>query len=302
VRLVRAVSVAALAALVLTAAGVPARSAPQARNGLIVYDSFRHGTADLYSMNAVGKKVRRLTRSLHDDEYPAWSPDGRRIAFGRSRDFVGSIYVATAAGGKLTRVTPTNVNAADPTWSPDGQKLAFTVFSDTTGPEIYVEDLRTGVMSDLTSALGGGLTPAWSPDGSKIAFISLRDDPTGDIYQLYTITPDGSKLTRLTNELSDHGAPNWAPNGSRLALSVYSGGNDRITIINVDGTGERKLTTPPAAVDPAWSPDGRRIAFSARPRSAPSRQIYVMSANGRGIRRLTHDRSEAAGPDWQRLP
>jgi len=300
VRLVRAASVAALTALVLTSAGVPA-SAPQARNGLIVYDSFRHVSADLYTMTAAGKKGRRLTRSPHDDEFPAWSPDGRRIAFGRSRDFVGSIYVMTAAGRKLTRVTPANVNAADPTWSPDGNQLAFTVFTSTTGPEIYVEDLRTHVLKDLTSALGGGLTPAWSPAGSKIAFISMRDDPTGDIYQLYTIAPDGSKLTRLTNEFSDHGAPDWAPNGSQLALSVYSGGNDRIAIINADGTGERKLKTPPAAIDPAWSPDGRRIVFSARPRSAPSRQIYVMGADGRGVRRLTHDHSEAGGPDWQRL-
>jgi Tol biopolymer transport system component len=130
------------------------------------------GTSDIYTMEADGSGLRRLTDKSGDEDHPVWSPDGTRIAFDRS-DHVGTdIYVMDAAGSKETQLTFTGAFNGLPDWSPDGTRIAFYSTGWDGDTAIYVAPVDSPypvkVTADRSTAEGG---PVWSPDGTRIAFV-----------------------------------------------------------------------------------------------------------------------------------
>ncbi len=132
----------------------------------------------IYVMNADGSKQRRLTRG----ESPAWSPDGRRLAYVRfgAADDVGEIWIANADGTGARKI---NFGFA-PAWSPDGMKIAFAAGESELGG-ILVMNADGGAVRQLTKLRANEGDPAWSPDGRKIAFSKTaytRGRPNSEIY------------------------------------------------------------------------------------------------------------------------
>ena len=273
----------------------------------IVFSSNRDGNYELYVMDAEGKNQRRLTNNRHQDRYPSWSPDGKRIVFttySGEQDFVPAnanpdIYVIDADGKNQQRLTNDPHSEWDPSWSPDG-KIAFTYSKDQNWAfrpgRIYVMDADGKNPRRLTNDDLPEWDPSWSPDGKRIAFTSSGG---GRFRRIYVMDADGGNEQRIaTHPFSEDWEPAWSPDGKRIAFGSWREGNTDIYVMNADGENPRRLTRN-AAPDwgPSWSPDGKRIAFvSGRDGNW---DIYVMNADGpRWVRRLTKDGSDDMDPAW----
>jgi TolB protein len=282
-----------LAALALTA-GLAAAPAGQAafpgRNGAI---AFTHGVArdpmsaprlhiDTVRPDGSGRRV--LVRQA---QFPAWSADGRRLAYvgvtadGRDR----GIFVAAADGSRRVRVTRDPDDGA-PAWSPDGRRLVFHR-ARSPGPGALVATVYT-IRPDGTGLrrLARGLFPAWSST-DRIAFVR-QVARTGRLTDgIFTVRPDGRELSRVTGRAADS-APNWSPHGTRL---VFTRG-DRIHKIRADGSRLRRV--PRRGSFPAWSPDGRRLVF------ARGQAIHTLRTDGSRLRTVARSRTGMLdAPDWR---
>ena len=223
------------------------------RSGLVARraeDRVRQQQAsEIYVMNADGSGQRRLTRNGGGDFAPAWSPDGRRIAFVSRRDGNLEIYVMNADGSGQRRLTRNTVRDSDPVWSPDGRRIAFE-----SNWQVCVMNADGSGQRRLTRNGVRNFAPAWSPDGQRIAF-ERRSEGSGvsgcgraSTFQVYVMNADGSGQRRLAQ---DGAQPSWSPDGQKIAFEKQSD----IYVMNADGSGQRKLTRGGRRESqPVWSP------------------------------------------------
>ena len=174
------------------------------------------------------------------------------------------------------------------------ERLAF-VGEPTGHDEIYVGDLFFGNLRSYTRDRAIALEPRWSPDGSKLVYTSFK---TGfpDIYEIDLNTNERSTLVSLRG--TNSGA-HFSPDGSRIAMVLTGEGTSEIYVSNAQGHAiSRRTRLDSAKASPCWSPDGSRIVFAS---GNPSPQLYIISANGGPMQRLTYGLSRyCAEPDWSR--
>jgi uncharacterized repeat protein (TIGR01451 family) len=238
-----------LLALCLVLVGAtPATADFSGMNGQIAFDR-GYDTGEVWLMNQDGSAQYKIA----DGGQPAWSPDGKRIAYVTAlgaTSFTGELALMNADGsGQRLLDTDLGPNVANPSWSPDGKQILVSAFGD-----IYDVPVAGGRARLLVR--DGGY-PAWSPDGSLIAFV--RSYAT-----IMLVNPDGSGPHALTSTgLGNTSNPHfsWSPDGRRIAFTDPSGGG--IDAINADGTGLQKILAYGSfgRSVPTWSPDGTRIAF-----------------------------------------
>ena len=267
--------------------------------GGIAFGGGRDGNREIYVMNPDGSNVTRLTNNLEFDGYPAWSPDGTKIAFESVRNRDTQIYVMNADGSGVTKLTTNlifnGLAAFWPAWSPDGTKIAFNSdpgdgYAD---EEIYVMNADGSGITRITYNPSFDLSPAWSPDG-RIFFTSDRDRATN----VYVMNADGSGVTRLTDNPAFDGYPAVSPDGTKIAFVTQRDGTWEVYSMNADGSQQTRLTNNVGVTDgrPAWSPDGTKIAFVSN--RSGSDEIYVISADGSSITGLTNDGKANLQPAW----
>jgi Tol biopolymer transport system component len=221
----------------------------------------------IFVMNADGSGVRKLVDGGLEQTSPAWSPDGRWIAFSRCTFFTESGVCSSA---QIVVVRPDGSGARDVT-----EPVA----------QVSVTDSK----------------PSWSPDGRRIVF--TRTLSFGD-NQIWVVRADGQGLTRLLADDAegDHN-PSWSPDGTRIVFSSDALGTEAIFLMNADGSGVQKLldefkdpddpdaTIGGGAVNPSFAPSGTRIVFSA------TGDLWTADLAGQNIARVT---TETGGdePDW----
>jgi TolB protein len=168
-------------------------------------------------------------------------------------------------------------------------------------PDLFTIDPSTLAVTKLTTRSGAAeLQPAWSPDGTRIAYVR-RGGITGRA-DLWVMKASGRGRTRATSTPVPERDPSWSPDGTHLTYGARTGPGEpfRIFVANADGSGLDQLTTQAAgSADraPVWSPDGSRIAFVSN-RAGGFPELYLMSANGTGVVRLTTNSFVDANPSW----
>jgi Tol biopolymer transport system component len=254
---------------------------PPGGNPLMVFSSFDAGRYRIFTMNADGTAITRVTNGSANDFEPALSPDQRRIAF--ARGLFSDIYLVNVDGlTGLTRLTTDSALNSAPAWSPDGTKIAFHSFRYARWPnvnnsEIIVMDAFGGNVRRLTSHSATDLAPAWSPDGTKIAFATNRF--TGGALEIAVMNADGSGTpTRLTNHPAIDYSPSWSPDGTKIVFTSNRFGSFDIFVINADGSGiPARLTTGAASdLEPVWGADGRILFTTTNTFGSP--YPHVMDA------------------------
>jgi Tol biopolymer transport system component len=169
-----------------------------------------------------------------------------------------------------------------PMWSPNGTRIAYTRDTTTTGgPEIYLMNANGTSQTRVTNRNGTDTAVFWSPDGSKIA-IRAPYGTGGSGDQIWVINTSAPFTpTRLTTAGSNY-FQSWSPDGSKILFMSTRDGNAEVYAMNVDGTGQTRLTTTTSGESYAvWSADARQVAF------VRSGQIWLMNGDGSNPRQMT---------------
>jgi TolB protein len=274
-----------------------------AGNGVIAFMSARSGSTAVWEMHPDGTGQTRLTFTKDSawDGFPAYSPDGRRIAY-----VCGNmeICVMNADGSGQVRLTQNNwpaqrVYDGVPSWSPDGTKIVFDQYLNRRD-DLYVVNVDGTGLHQLTSG-SFDENAAWSPDGSQIAFDGF--DTATKSEQIFVVNADGTNRRRLTSTRTlSNLRPTWSPDGSSIAyVQQQPFGRYHIHVMHADGTGGHALTSGNwSQFAPRWSPDGTLIAYDSNQGGAEN--VWVMSAAGGGQKQLTHGRGFNITPTWQPVP
>jgi TolB protein len=257
----------------------------------IAFVSNGSGNKEIYSCEFDGYSPQQVTRNHEITLFPAWSSDGRYLAYTSYKNGKPDLFIKNLAEMQEVSVAEKGINIT-PAWVPGKFELAAAL-SFSGDQEIYLLTGSGKIIKRLTRMRGSDISPSWSPDGKKIAFVSTRSGNP----QIYIKDLVSGKARRLTYKGNYNTQPSWSARGDKITYSSLVNGRNNIFVIDVEGFEPLQLTHESGDNEaPSWSPDGSMIAFSSN-REGPFR-IYVMTAFGTDQRRLLILKGEQTNPKW----
>ena len=262
---------------------------------LIAFRSNRDGQEEIYLVTPDGTASTNITKNLADDDDPAWSPDGSKIAFASDReDGQFDIFVMNVDGTEVTRLTNDPAVDSDPSWCENGTKITFRTQRHGDS-EIYIMNADGSNEVRLTNDPGTDNEPVCCPSGDIIAFYSNRSG-NGEVW---TMNTDGSDQKNLTNNENFDCSPGWSPNcGSLTIVTNRDGGSDDIYLVPLSGADPSPLISGPGnEFQSSWSGDGTKVVFDTD--RDGNWEIYTIGLNGAGLTRLTTNPFDDELPVWR---
>lgn len=222
---------------------------------------------------------------------PAWSPDGRKIAYVSFEKGKPAIWVQEVFTGRRERLTAfKGINGA-PAWSPDGQKLALTLSKDG-NPDIFIMDLRRRSLRAVTRHWGIDTEPAWSPDGKNLIFTSDR----GGSPQIYRVSAAGGSPERITFDGKYNARASYSPNGRMITMVSRSNGKYQIGLLDLFNGDFRVLSDGSLDESPSFAPNGSMIIYATRANGKGV--LAAVSTDGRIKQRLALQAGDVREPAW----
>ncbi|HEY8106538.1 MAG TPA: protein kinase [Gemmatimonadales bacterium] len=220
------------------------------------------------------RKLAQVTFGPGLEEWPAWAPDGARLAYAGEADGFKQLVLRTVATGEERALSHEPKDHIQPTWSPDGKRIAF-VRAKTERGKLEPSDLRGwffegGDIWTLDPASGAqakvvddAFDPAYSPDGTRLAFDAERAGPR----RIWITDSSGHNPRQITSDSSEavaHTEPRWSPDGTRLAFRRIEKTKSQIVVVDLASQAMIRMTSGSSTnMDPAWSPDDRYLYFAS---------------------------------------
>jgi serine/threonine-protein kinase len=220
------------------------------------------------------RKLAQLSFGEGLEEWPAWSPDGRTLAYVAEVDGFRQLFLRPVAGGVDRQLTRGRRDHIQPAWSPDGRHITLVRGAGATGKlepsDIYGYYLEAGELVTIelesgreTKLLEDGFGPSYAPDGKSIAF----DAALAGGQRIWVTDLRGRNPRQMTSDSSEavaHTQPRWSPDGSRLLFRRIEKTKADVALVDASTRAVTLVTDDYVLdLDPAWAPDGRAIYFSS---------------------------------------
>jgi TolB protein len=251
---------------------------------------------DLVVADSDGDNPNVIVQSVEPLMSPAWSPDGRRLAYVSFESKLPQVFVQELSSGKREAVSSrSGVNGA-PAWSPDGSKLALALSTYEGNLDLYVLELRSKKLTRLTTSPAIDTEPSWFPDGKRIAFTSDR----GGGPQIYEVDAEGRGTRRLSFEGDWNARPVVAPDGRSIALITREDGQFRVGVMDVTKGVLRVLTEGRLDESPSFAPNSSIILYATEHKGRGV--LSAVSVDGRVRQRLALTDGDVREPAWSPYP
>ncbi|CAN5330575.1 Tol-Pal system beta propeller repeat protein TolB [soil metagenome] len=254
-------------------------------------------TYKLIVADADGENAATIAESSASILSPAWSPDGRQLAYVSFEGDASSIFLQTLRTGERQQISAhAGVNGA-PAFSPDGRHLAMTLSDADGNLDIWIMDLASGELRRVTDSDAIDTEPAWTADGDTIVFTSDRSGGP----QVYRVRARGGRPERLTFEGNYNARPRVSPTKeNELAVVHNDRGNYRIALVNTARNTLQILTEGRLDESPSFAPNGNTIIYATQ--NGRQGVLATVSVDGLVQQRIVSEDGEVREPAWSPFP